>query len=73
MQVTVPPSLLAAGVKPVPGAFIDVHVDHVVDDYDFSATLLRVADAPAVATPVRSTRALPLVGIDTSSAGSFGR
>jgi ribosomal protein S12 methylthiotransferase len=73
MQVTVPPTLLAAGTRPVPGAFIDVHVDQVVDDYDFTATLLRIADAPTVATPVRSTRALPLVGIDSTSAGSFGR
>jgi ribosomal protein S12 methylthiotransferase len=73
MQVTVPPTLLAAGTRPIPGAFIDVHVDQVVDDYDFTATLLRIADAPTVATPVRSTRALPLVGIDSTSAGSFGR
>ena len=48
-------------------------VEQVVDDYDFTASLLRVTDAPATAPSVRPTRALPLVGIDTSSAGSFGR
>jgi ribosomal protein S12 methylthiotransferase len=74
MHVTIPPSLLeAAAPRLMPGAFVDVHVDHVVDDYDFTATLRRIADAPAMATPVRSTRALPLVGIDLTSAGSFGR
>jgi ribosomal protein S12 methylthiotransferase len=73
MHVTVPSTLLADGVRPVPGAFVDVQVEQVVDDYDFTASLLRVTDAPATAPSVRSTRALPLVGIDTSSAGSFGR
>ena len=73
MHVTVPPAVLSTGLRPTAGAFIDVQVDQVVDDYDFTATLRRVADAPAVAIPVRSTRALPLVGIDTTSAGSFGR
>ncbi len=73
MQVTIPPALLAAGTRPVAGAFVDVHVDQVVDDYDFTATLVRVVDAPQVASSIRPTRALPLVGIDSSSAGSFGR
>jgi hypothetical protein len=73
MHVRVPEGVLAHGVRPVPGAFLDVHVDQVVDDYDFTATLLRIADAPQVAAPIRPTRALPLVGIDTSTAGSFGR
>ncbi len=73
MHVRVPEGVLAHGVRPVPGAFLEVHVDQVVDDYDFTATLLRIADAPQVAAPIRPTRALPLVGIDTSTAGSFGR
>ncbi|HKG93892.1 MAG TPA: 30S ribosomal protein S12 methylthiotransferase RimO [Gemmatimonadaceae bacterium] len=59
----------AGGVRVAPGSFLDVRVDEVVDDYDFAATLLRVADAPApapAAAPRR--RALPL-----ASVGSFGR
>ena len=55
------------------GTLIDVRVDHVVDDYDFSATLLTVADTPSariVETPKRG-RALPMMA--TSSVSSFGR
>jgi ribosomal protein S12 methylthiotransferase len=73
LHVTVPEALLAAGARPAPGAFLDVRVDQVVDDYDFTATLLRVADLPATATPTRPTRTLPLVGLDSTTAGSFGR
>lgn len=56
----------------VPGAFIDVRIDSVVDDYDFSATFKRVVDAPTGSHSVRPSRKLPLVGV-ASSAGSFGR
>ncbi len=51
----------------VPGAFIDVRLDEVVDDVDFSATLVRVHSAPAPAAKPR--RALPVMG----TIGSFGR
>jgi ribosomal protein S12 methylthiotransferase len=50
-----------------PGMFIDVRLDEVVDDFDFNATFLGVASAPA-ARP-KPTRALPIM----SSIGSFGR
>lgn len=51
----------------VPGTFIDVRLDEVVDDVDFAATLVQVVSAPA---PVaRKTRALPVM----ASIGSFGR
>ncbi len=50
-----------------PGTFIDVTLDEVVDDVDFSATFVRVISAPA-AKP-KQTRALPVMG----SIGSFGR
>ncbi|MGH7718903.1 MAG: 30S ribosomal protein S12 methylthiotransferase RimO, partial [Gemmatimonadaceae bacterium] len=51
-----------------PGAFAEVSLDEVVDDYDFAGRLLRVVE-PAPAP--RAGRALPVVaGI---SNGSFGR
>jgi ribosomal protein S12 methylthiotransferase len=50
-----------------PGTFIDVRVDDVVDDVDFSATLVGIVSAPA-AVP-RRARTLPVM----SSIGSFGR
>ena len=49
------------------GAFVDVEVTDVVDDYDFAATVLRVVPAPAAPAAPRS-RSLPL-----ASVGSFGR
>jgi ribosomal protein S12 methylthiotransferase len=55
-----------------PGAFADVRITQVVDDFDFHAELLRVADAPAGAGR-RPVRALPLVGEGPASAGSYGR
>ena len=52
-----------------PGTFLDVRVDEVVDDYDFAATLVRVADAPAPAPAATvRRRALPMATV-----GSFGR
>ncbi len=59
------------GVAP-PGAMLDVRVDQVVDDYDFRATLLAIADLPPAAAR-RSSRSLPLVNAAPSSVGSFGR
>ena len=49
------------------GAFVDVEVTGVVDDYDFSARVLSVVGAPAV-QPRAASRRLPLASI-----GSFGR
>ncbi|WP_337171109.1 30S ribosomal protein S12 methylthiotransferase RimO [Gemmatimonas aurantiaca] len=71
MHVTVPDALRSTRI--VPGAFVDVQVDHVVDDYDFAATLRGVVDAPASATLVKPSRQLPLVGVNGGTAGSFGR
>jgi ribosomal protein S12 methylthiotransferase len=64
----------AAGIM-MPGMFAEVRMEQVVDDYDFRATLLRVADQ-ATAPMRRASRTLPLVGSgipDSSSVGSFGR
>ncbi|MBC8089794.1 MAG: 30S ribosomal protein S12 methylthiotransferase RimO [Phycisphaerae bacterium] len=64
------------GVVPV-GSLLDVHIDHVVDDYDFHASLLRVASEPAAmlsGSGKRTARNLPLMAeANVSSAGSFGR
>jgi ribosomal protein S12 methylthiotransferase len=75
MQVDVPAALGIGTAAPhvVPGAFVDVRVDQVVDDFDFRATLLSVADVPATAPVNRPARTLPLVGMSPSTAGSFGR
>jgi ribosomal protein S12 methylthiotransferase len=51
-----------------PGTFVDVRLDDIVEDVDFTATLARVVDAPAAARR-RPLRALPVMG----SIGSFGR
>lgn len=60
-----------------PGALIDVRVDSVVEDYDFAATLLRVADLPAAAVShveqLRRGRALPVMAAATRSVTSFGK
>jgi len=52
------------------GSFVDVEVTGVVDDYDFSARVLSVLDAPASTNPAPrpASRELPLATI-----GSFGR
>ena len=59
------------------GALLDVHVDHVVDDYDFGATLIRVANAPSTilgGDVKRVRRTLPMMAATAgSSVGSFGR
>ncbi|MEO7361520.1 MAG: 30S ribosomal protein S12 methylthiotransferase RimO [Gemmatimonadaceae bacterium] len=59
------------------GSLLDVHVDHVVDDYDFQATLIRVANSPSIVLGgdvKRAGRALPMMAAsNVSSVGSFGR
>ena len=52
------------------GRFADVEVLDVVDDYDFTARVLAVDDAPAPSPPAARGRALPVMG---SSVGSYGR
>ncbi|MEP6766032.1 MAG: radical SAM protein, partial [Gemmatimonadaceae bacterium] len=59
-------------LQPGPGALIDAHVDHVVDDYDFQATFLRVGSSPSAVPSVRVSRALPMMA-HPSSVSSFGR
>jgi ribosomal protein S12 methylthiotransferase len=49
------------------GTFAEVEVTDVVDDYDFTARVLSIVDAPAMA-PHSASRELPLATI-----GSFGR
>jgi ribosomal protein S12 methylthiotransferase len=57
------------GERVIPGTFLDVRVDEVVDDYDFAATFVRVADAPVPAPAATARgRALPMATV-----GSFGR
>jgi ribosomal protein S12 methylthiotransferase len=63
--------VLLTGDAPI-GSMVDVRIDQVVDDYDFRATWRGLVQAPAAA-PARPTRHLPLVGMTTSSAGSYGR
>ena len=57
------------------GSFVEVTIDDVVDDYDFTATARRVLDAPTAAP--RRTRALPMMAVAApaagSTVGSFGR
>jgi ribosomal protein S12 methylthiotransferase len=51
-----------------PGSFVDVRLEEVVDDYDFSASLVRTVSAPP---SMRRSRALPMAG--SHSMGSWGR
>jgi len=69
VHLTVPPD--AAHHVVAPGAMVDARIDHVVDEFDFAATLRGVA-RPAVVVTRASSRVLPLV-TDPTSAGSFGR
>jgi ribosomal protein S12 methylthiotransferase len=50
------------------GAFVAVEVTDVVDDYDFTARVLGVVEAPVAAARPVPSRSLPVV-----SMGSFGR
>jgi ribosomal protein S12 methylthiotransferase len=52
------------------GSFVEARVDEVVDDYDFTATKLRVVSA-WWSRPAKRTRALPMVALPT--VGSYGR
>ncbi len=54
----------------VPGSFIEVILDEVVEDVDFAATYVRTLSAPP-AKP-RQARALPVMST-AASIGSFGR
>ena len=51
----------------LPGTFVDVRLDEVVDDVDFSSSLVSIVSMPAA--PPRRARTLPVMG----SIGSFGR
>jgi ribosomal protein S12 methylthiotransferase len=52
-----------------PGTFAEVAVEEVVDDYDFQASVIRVALPAIVPDLRRPTRELPI----TQTIGSFGR
>ncbi|MCC6242306.1 MAG: 30S ribosomal protein S12 methylthiotransferase RimO [Gemmatimonadaceae bacterium] len=59
------------GEAPI-GSLVDVRITQVVDDYDFRAEWVGIADQPAA--PIsRLTRSLPMVSDPISSVGSFGR
>jgi ribosomal protein S12 methylthiotransferase len=58
----------AVGV--VPGMFVDVRLDDVIEDVDFGGSLVDVVSAPVPAA--RAARTLPVLG-SIGSAGSFGR
>ena len=52
-----------------PGEFADVTVEEVVDDYDFSATVVRRLEAVAPRPAPRTGRSLPMA----ATIGSYGR
>jgi len=53
-----------------PGTLIDVRLDSVVDDYDFTATFVREIDSPPPPRPVAGLgRQLPML----TTAGAYGR
>ena len=54
----------------IAGTFVDSVIEEVVDDYDFSARLVRVASAPVMAPRVAAARRLPVMA---TTIGSFGR
>jgi ribosomal protein S12 methylthiotransferase len=56
------------------GSFLDVHVDDVVDDYDFAATFTALGAKPRRAPSAlrRAGRMLPVTHLPTT-VGSFGR
>jgi ribosomal protein S12 methylthiotransferase len=60
--------LACDGGTPAPGSLVDVAIERVIDDYDFQASLVRLASPPP-SRPSRA-RALPVLG---SSLGSYGR
>ena len=62
-------TMLANAAGLLPGTIVDVTIDEVVEDVNFGATVLRVANAAA--RPAARRRALPLAV--AGSIGSFGR
>jgi ribosomal protein S12 methylthiotransferase len=54
----------------VPGTLVEVIPREVVDDYDFSATTVRVVSAPTADSRASVRRQLPLI---STTIGSFGR
>ena len=54
-----------------PGAFVEVELGAVVDDFNYEAAVRRVTSAPARAP--RAGRRLPLAAASAGSIGSFGR
>jgi ribosomal protein S12 methylthiotransferase len=63
--------VLGTGRAPIrPGAFLDVTIESVVDDYDLNASVVRVMESANLQSPVPShqSRELPLLSI-----GSWGR
>ena len=53
-----------------PGTFLDVAVQSVVDDYDFKATVVSIADAGRIPTRPRKVKSLPML---KPTVGSYGR
>ncbi len=53
-----------------PGTIAEVAVEEVVDDYDFQASVIRVALAPSAPQPRRVSRQLPISQV---TIGSYGR
>ena len=53
-----------------PGTFLDVAVQSVVDDYDFTATVVNVAAAAPAPSRPRQIRSLPML---KPTVGSYGR
>lgn len=54
------------------GSFVDVRIDHVVDDYDFHATWRGLASAPP-SDRSRLPRQLPMMPVTATTVGSYGR
>ena len=52
-----------------PGSFLEVRLDDVVEDVDFTATFVRTISSPA--SPPKAKRALPVM--TSATIGSFGR
>lgn len=56
-----------------PGAIVEARLDDVVDDYDFTATVVREVLAPPVAGPARPRGALPVLATPAlPSISAFG-
>jgi ribosomal protein S12 methylthiotransferase len=64
-----------AGAHGLPaGTVVDAVIDEVVDDYDFEARVLAVAHAmPDAALVKLPRRALPMMNVQATTVGSYGR